>query len=103
MDNIFWFEDFDVFLKLYDVVEKLALVSNNIFSAERLNNLWGLLVALAGTSNLVPPKVLEEKTKNIFEKLETHKNNEANSSASVHAEAMLFFANLLQKETILQK
>ena len=95
--TFFWFEDFDVFLKLYDVVEKLALVSNNIFSAERLNNLWGLLVALAGTSNLVPPKVLEEKTKNIFEKLETHKNNEANSSASVHAEAMLFFANLLQK------
>ena len=95
--TFFWFEDFDAFLKLYDAVEKPALTSNNIFSTERLNNLWGLLSALAGTSSLVSPELLEEKTKNLFEKLETHKNNKANSSASVHAEAMLCFANLLRK------
>ncbi len=95
--TFFWFEDFNAFLKQYDAIEKLALASNNIFSAERLNNLWGLLSALAGTSNLVSPEMLEEKTKNLFEKLETHKSNKANSSASVHAEAMLCFANLLRK------
>lgn len=95
--TFFWFEDFDAFLKQYDALEELALVSTNIFSAERLNNLWSLLSTLAGTSSLVSPEVLKEKTKNLFEKLETHKNNDANSSASVHAEAMLCFANLLSK------
>ena len=64
--TFFWFEDFNAFLKQYDAIEKLALASNNIFSAERLNNLWGLLSALAGTSNLVSPEMLEEKTKNLF-------------------------------------
>jgi hypothetical protein len=94
--TFFWFEDFANFLKLYNEVENLALASKNIFSAERLNNLWGLLSTLALTSDLVSDELLKEKTKSLQNKLNSHKNNEANLSASVHAEAMLCFTNLLQ-------
>ncbi|OGU95722.1 MAG: hypothetical protein A2475_03940 [Ignavibacteria bacterium RIFOXYC2_FULL_35_21] len=91
----FWFEDFERFLKLYDEVEVLALNSSNIFSVERLNNLLNLISTLASTSDMITREFLEEKIYNLRRKLNEFKDNEANLSASVHAETMLCFENLL--------
>ncbi|HWY79107.1 MAG TPA: hypothetical protein VNW29_01995 [Candidatus Sulfotelmatobacter sp.] len=91
----FWLEDFDTFLKLYDEVESKALGSNNIFSVERLRNLWTLLSTLARTSDLISTKNMEQKTKNLQKKLELFKNNSSHISASVQAEEMLLFMNLI--------
>jgi len=91
----FWFEDFESFLKLYDEVEEAALKSRNIFAVERLKNLWSLIHSLARQSDMVSKELLAQKTKNVREKLEEMKANEANSSASVHADAMLSFMDLM--------
>ena len=96
--TFFWFEDIEAFLKLYDVVEELAINSNNIYSTERLNNLWNLLSTAALTSTIIPQDLLKEKNKKLKEKLYSFKNNEANSSASVQAESMLCFLNLMEQK-----
>ena len=90
----FWFEDFEYFIRHYDEIEKLALASSNIFISERLNNLWTLLFTLSQTSDLVAKEKLVQKTSSLENKLTEIKNNDANKSASVQAEAMLCFMKL---------
>lgn len=92
--TFFWFEDFGDFVKLYEEVEKVALDSINIFSIERLNNLWTLLYTLSSTSDLVSKDFIKDKTEILIGKLKTIQESESSSSAAVQAEAILSFINL---------
>lgn len=94
--TFFWYEDFEIFLDLYEEIEKIALDSNNISFVERLNNLWTLLFTLCSTSELISTDSIKHKTETLTKKLHTFKDNDANSSASIQAEAMLCFMNLVQ-------
>lgn len=87
--TLFWFEDFQTFVGLYDEIETLAVESHSIFSVERLSNLWLLLRALSAKPELVSQKLLDKKAETLRGALSEVVANEVNPSASVHAEAML--------------
>ena len=94
--TFFWFEDFKTFIGLYDEIEALAIESCNIFSIERLSNLWSLLRALSAKPELVSQELLDKKAAILRKVLGEVISNDANPSASVHAEAMLCMLELTQ-------
>lgn len=94
--TFFWFEDFKAFIGYYDEVEALALESHNIFSIERLSNLWSLLRATAGATDLVTEELLNKKAETLRGALSEVIANEASPSAAVQAEAMLCLLEITQ-------
>lgn len=94
--TFFWFEDFTLFLKLYDEVETLAIKSKNIFTVERLNNIWQLLLSLSRTTNTASKDFLKTKTESLKNKLNSFKNDETAPSSALQAEVMLCFMDLAQ-------
>jgi tetratricopeptide (TPR) repeat protein len=81
---------------LYDEVEDLAIRSKNIFTVERLNNIWQLLLSLSRTTNYVPKDFLDRKTQSLTSLLNSFKNDETVPSAALQAEVMLCFMDLAQ-------
>lgn len=87
--TFWWFEDFKALVGYYNEIEALALESYNIFSIERLSNLWSLLRVIAGTTDLVTEETLNKKADILDGALKEIISNDANPSAAIHAEAML--------------
>lgn len=92
--TFFWFEDFKTFVGLYEEIEALAIESHNIFSIERLSNLWSLLRALITKPELINRELFDKRTETLRKVFQELILNEANPSASVQAEAMLCMLNL---------
>jgi tetratricopeptide (TPR) repeat protein len=90
----FWFEDFELFLKLYEEVEELALDSHNIFVAERLNNLWQVLSVMSADLYPVASGVIEIKSQNLKIFLTKFVTNESSPSAGLQARVLLIINEL---------
>ncbi|MFI5136508.1 MAG: hypothetical protein ACHQIM_01690 [Sphingobacteriales bacterium] len=91
----FWFEDFELFVTLYDAVEELALDTHNIYIAERQNNLWLVFKTMSAGGYPSKAGLLETKTDNIRNLLTKFVINESRPSAGLQARALLTINSLL--------
>jgi hypothetical protein len=90
----FWFEDFELFLKLFAELEDIALGTTNIYTAERFNNLFHLLLVLERrqpTLKINSNQALSNATKILSEFLK----DESRPNAALQAESMLVFTKLM--------
>lgn len=92
--SYFWLEDFKMFLLLYNELEEIASESSNIYTAERFNNLFHLLLVLERREPKLQidiGKAKEHTTKILSEFIK----DESRPNAALQAESMLNFTKLM--------
>lgn len=92
----FWFEDFAQFISLYNEVEELAKESTNIYTAERLNNLWQVMLVLHKSGYPMNASYFPAKTTNNRNVLTRFAGDENRPSSAAYAGTMLLMGNLLE-------
>jgi hypothetical protein len=91
----FWHEDFDLFDRLYTVVEDLAKDSDNACHLERLNNLWYLTFTLSRLQiGNVGADKLSGRTIILANALTRLSRMEERPSSALHARSMLLLQQI---------
>lgn len=91
----FWHEDFDLFDRLYSVVEDLAKDSDNACHLELLNNLWYLAFTLSRLKlGPVGADTLPSRTITLANALTRLKRMEERPSSALHARSMLLLQQI---------
>jgi len=91
----FWHEDFDLFDKLYSVVEDLAKDSDNACHLELLNNLWYLAFTLSRLKlGPVGADTLSGRTITLANALTRLSRMEERPSSALHARSMLLLQQI---------
>ncbi len=98
--SYFWHEDYERASELYDIVEKLAINSENANDLERLCNLLAPLRVSAHQGMLVVPEgKIKERTDALLEALDRQAKRAGQPNNALHAEA-LFLLTLVSAKGV---
>ncbi len=94
-----WFNDFEGMASQYQIVEKRAKDSANVYDLERLWNLWQLLSTAIQAGNISSKSVewLEDRTSILIQSLDRIAADKNRPSTSLQARAMKLFAILKER------
>lgn len=85
-----WFEDFDLFNRLYDRAEELVLVSDSSDEVEKLQTLWSLFSTLVGYGGMGAAEAkLTERADRLRSRLETFVAESGRPNNALQAETVL--------------
>ncbi|WPV67117.1 hypothetical protein [Chitinophaga sp. LS1] len=95
---IFYLNQLEILLPIYQTLEKQAQGANNIFRAENLMNLFNILVSLPASLHTIDHTLLEEKRTYLYEIITKIAVDDSKPSASLLAQSMLIFLDLFRPD-----
>jgi tetratricopeptide (TPR) repeat protein len=90
-----WYEDLELFIELYGIVEKHAKDSRNAYDLELLTNLWSILIGISRLTDITEATTrIEERTTKLTAEWERLRKEEGRLSTALQARSQLLLMRM---------